>query len=96
MKKLFTLSLLSLSLFANAQQFDGNNLVLLKISSPTAIPIPATGVSRQVSLVEYTRTGTLVQTKNIPSTGAKKFVVEDRRVAHDNLRFQQTTTILLQ
>ncbi len=82
MKKLFTIGLLSCSLFAQAQQFTPGNLVLMRISSATPLTTAA-GTSRQASLVEFTRTGALVQTKEIASTGTDKFVIEDRRIAHE-------------
>jgi hypothetical protein len=82
MKKLFTIGLLSFSLFAQAQ-FTAGNLVVMKISSTTPLSGAPVGTSRQASLVEFTRTGTLVKTTDISATGTDKFVIEDRRIAHE-------------
>jgi hypothetical protein len=81
MKKIYTFTLLLCSIFAQAQ-FNPNNLIVSKISSSTALSTAA-GTSREFSLLEYTRTGTLVSTKKLATTGADQFVIEDRRIAHE-------------
>jgi hypothetical protein len=81
MKIIYTFTLLLCSIYAQAQ-FNPNNLIVSKISSSTALSTAA-GTSREFSLVEYTRTGTVVSTKKLATTGPDQFVIEDRRIAHE-------------
>ncbi len=82
MKKIFTLALTAFAFYAQAQ-FTPGNLVVMKITNNNAPLVIGTGTSRAVSLVEYATNGTLVKTVDLPNTGADKFVIEDRRIAHE-------------
>ena len=77
MKKLFTLIGAVSVLFVQAQ-----NITILKITSPTVL-VTAAGTSRQVELAEYSKTGIFIKTTKVAATGMDKFVVEDRRIAHE-------------
>lgn len=82
MKKIFTLTFTLFALYAQAQ-FSPGNLLVMKITNNNAPLSIGSGTSRAVSLVEYTKEGALVKSVDLPNTGTDKFVIEDRRIAHE-------------